>query len=290
MKPTVDVSIIIVSYNTKELLLACLTALEKTKTKEDRWEIIVVDNASMDGSVEGIKNYDLRIKNLKIIQNTENLGFAAGNNIGIKAARGKYILLLNSDTEVHEGAVSKIREFLDAHPQAGVATGKLILPDGSMDPACHRGFPTPWAAFTYMIGLERLFPHSSLFARYHQGYKDLATAHEIDSPSGAFFMVRREVIERIGMLDEDYFMYGEDLDWSYRIKQAGWQIWFVPDTTVLHRKKRSGRANVDPMVRKQTERYFYDTMRLFYKKHYARRYGLLVTGSVLLGIKIRSLL
>lgn len=283
-------SIIILNYNTKDLLLACLRSLEKTRSSSDRWEVIIVDNASTDGSVEVIKRKKEKGKSLKIIQNEKNVGFAAGNNVGIKVARGRYMLLLNSDTEVETGAIQSMLSFMDARPSAGAATCKLILPDGSMDPACHRGFPTPWASFTYMIGLEKLFPHSRVFGQYHQGYKDLTKSHEIDSPSGAFFMIRREVIERVGLLDEDYFMYGEDLDWAYRIKQVGFQIWFYPDARVLHRKKQSGRAHGDPNLRKKTERYFNDTMSLFYQKHYAHSYNWLVTNVILFAIKARSLL
>ncbi len=286
----IDVSIIILNYNTKALLLACLASIEKARTLKDRWEVIVVDNASTDGSVKEISNFKSQISNLKIIQNDRNLGFAAGNNVGIKMAKGRYVLLLNSDTEVTKDAIILMLDFMDAHPKVGVSTCKLVLPDGSMDPACHRGFPTPWAAFTYMIGLEKLFPHSHLFAQYHQRYKNLLERHEIDSPSGAFFLVRQEVINNVGMLDEDYFMYGEDLDWAYRIKQAGWQIWFYPKASVLHRKRQSGRANVDAQLRRQTQKYFYQTMELFYKKHYGHRYGWIVTQLVLLGIKLRSLL
>ena len=282
----IDVSIIILNYNTKALLLACLSSLAKENPPTDHWEVIVVDNASTDGSVEVLKQK----KNIHIIQNKTNLGFAAGNNVGIKIAKGRYILLLNSDTEVTKDAIGQMVAFMDAHPKVGVSTCKLLLPDGSMDPACHRGFPTPWAACTYMMGLERLFPHSRLFAQYHQGYKDLSNPHEIDSPSGAFFMVRREVMEQVGMLDEDYFMYGEDLDWAYRIKQAGWQIWFNPQATVLHRKKQSGRANVDPAIQKQTERYFYQTMELFYKKHYEKKYSPVVTWLVYVLLDFKMLL
>lgn len=289
MKQNIDVSIIILNYNTKDLLLACLASIAKAKDS-NTWEVIVLDNASTDGSFEAVKNEKLNLKSLKIIQNEKNLGFAAGNNVGIRQAKGTYILLLNSDTEVSANTITETKSFLDEHPEAGAATCKLMLPDGTMDPACHRGFPTPWASFTYMVGLEKIFPHSQLFARYHLGFKDLHSPQEIDSPSGAFFMIRRTVIEKVGLLDEDYFMYGEDLDWAYRMKKAGFSIWFYPYASIIHRKKQSGREHVDPAVRKQTRQYFYDTMQLFYKKHYSRRYGWLLSQLVMLGIRFRSLL
>lgn len=279
MKKPIELSVVIVSYNTRELLRQCLRSLGK----KPNWEIIVVDNGSADGSREEAKKY-------KAIFNAQNLGFAKANNQGIKIAKGKYILLLNSDTEASPDAVAAMVQFMDEHNDAGAATCKVILPDGTPDPACHRGFPTPWAAFTYFAGLEKLFPKSELFGQYHQGYKDRNTVHEIDSPSGAFFLVRRKVIDDVGMLDEHYFMYAEDLDWAYRIKVAGWKIYYNPAVSILHKKKQSGRAHEDESRRVQTEKYFYQTMKLFYEKHYAKRYGWFMTQLVLLGIKLRSFL
>ena len=290
MKETVDVSIIIVSFNTSELIVRCLASLGEAKTVNDRWEIIVVDNGSTDGSIKKISNFQIPNCNVKVIQNKQNLGFAKANNIGIKKSQGRYILLLNSDTEVSKGVIQSMLAFMDRHTEAGAATCKLVLPDGRMDPACHRGFPTPWAALTYFMGFERLLPGSGIFAQYHMGYKDISTAHEVDAISGAFFMVRKAVIDEVGLLDEDFFMYGEDLDWTYRIKQKGWKILFNPEVSVLHRKKQSGREHTDPVVRHQTERHFYEAMKLFYKKHYAKRYGWLVTQLILLGIKLKSLI
>lgn len=284
MKNRIDVSIIIVSYNTKDLLSVCLSSLIKQKGSKS-WEIIVVDNASSDGTSGLIKE---KFPDVIFIQNKKNVGFSTANNIGLRRARGKYFLLLNSDTEVSEGAIGQVWQFMEKHTDVGVATCKLVLRDGSIDPACHRGFPTPWASLTFFLGLEKLFPRSRLFAQYHLGFKDMNEPHEIDSPSGAFYMVRREVIESVGFLDEDYFMYAEDLDWSYRIKQAGWKIFYYPEVSALHKKKQSGRNSDDPSLRKITETYFYDTMKLFYKKHYQHRYGWLVTNLVQLGIRLQA--
>jgi GT2 family glycosyltransferase len=214
------------------------------------------------------------------IQNGKNVGFAAGNNPGIRKAKGRYIVLLNSDTEVAPSTIKTMVQFMDAHPKAGASTCKLMLPNGQMDPACHRGFPTPWAAFSYVCKLEALFPTSHLFGQYHQGYKDLRSAHQVDSISGAFFMVRREVIKKVGGLDEDFFMYAEDIDWAYRIKQAGWEIWYNPVVTVLHKKKQSGRANILKKRRVTTEIYFHEYNWLFYKKHYKDLYSPLITLAV----------
>jgi GT2 family glycosyltransferase len=214
---------------------------------------------------------------VKIIENKKNLGFAAGNNPGISKAKGRYILLLNSDTEVPKHTLATMIRYMDEHPSVGVSTCKLLLPDGSMDPACHRGFPTPWVAFTYVTKLEKLFPKTRLFGEYHQGYKDLSTIHEVDCIVGAFFLVRREVVSAVGLMDEDYFMYGEDIDWAYRIKKAGWPIMYNPTVTILHKKKQSGRANILAKRRVTTEIYFHKYNWLFYTKNYAKSYGPIIT-------------
>lgn len=283
----VDLSIIILSYNTAALLRGCLTSVFSSQTPDDAWEIIVVDNASTDGSTDMVEK---EFPGVRLVRNKKNIGFSAGNNVGIRQACGDYVLLLNSDTEVGPGTMQAMLSFLQSRPDAGAATCRLVLPDASLDPACHRGFPTPWAALTYFLGLEKMFPRFPLFAQYHQRYKDISAVHEIDSPSGAFFLVRKTVIDTVGLLDEDFFMYGEDLDWAYRIKQSGWKIFYNPAVSALHRKKQSGRAHADSTIRKQTRRYFYETMKLFYKKHYAKRYGFVLSALVLFGIRLRSLL
>lgn len=270
-----SLSIIIVNYNTRDLLRARLETLS--------WPVIVVDNGSTDGSTEAISNF-------KIIRNTRNLGFAAANNQGIQKAKSKYVLLLNTDCEATPAAIIETLRYIDDNPDVGAVTCKLLLPDGSMDPACHRGFPTPWASLTYFLGLEKLFSTSSFFGQYHQGYKSMKDPHEVDCISGAFFLVRREVINQVGLLDEKFFMYGEDIDWCYRIRQAGWKIRFYPRVSAVHAKHQSGLAHADRALRSETRKYFYDAMKLFYHKHYHRRYSPLVSTLVLIGIKLRSLL
>jgi GT2 family glycosyltransferase len=274
MVKNIDVSVVILSFNTLELTRLCLQHIRNSDTKGMNLEVIVCDNASEDGTEAMIHK---EFPDVVFIQNGKNVGFAAGNNPGIRRARGRYIVLLNSDTEVSKSALGTMLQFMDTHPKAGAATCKLVLMDGSMDPACHRGFPTPWAAFTYIAKLEFLFPKSRVFGQYHQGYKDLRTPHQVDSISGAFFMVRREVVDKIGLLDEDYFMYAEDIDWAYRIKKAGWEIWYNPVVAVLHKKKQSGRANRLRKRRVTTEIYFHTYNWLFYKKHYEKVYGPIVT-------------
>lgn len=285
MKKNIDLSIIIVNYNTRELLQTCLRPLVGSNHPTSPWQIIVIDNGSTDGSSAMVKQ---EFPDVACILLRDNLGYAVANNEGIKKARGRYILLLNSDTQSTAQAIRSMISFMDGHPRAYASGCKLVLTDGSMDPACHRGFPTPWAALTYFFGFEKLFPSSKIFGQYHQGYKDMSCVHEVDSVTGAFFLVRREVISQVGSLDEDFFMYGEDLDWAYRIKQAGGMILFNPAVTVFHRKKQSGRENSDLPLRRRTESYFYHSMKIFYNKHYRHRYGFLITQLVLLGIFIKS--
>ncbi len=267
-----DLSIVILNYNTAELTRACLSSILRSRLGTFTAEMIVVDNGSTDESVAMIRK---EFPSVVLIQNGKNLGFAAGNNPGIRRAKGRYILLLNTDTEVSPNTLSTMIGFMDAHPEAGAATCKVLLPDGSLDPACHRGFPTPWVAFTYVSKLEKLFPRTRLFGEYHQGYKDMSSMHEVDCITGAFFFVRREVVEGVGLLDEEYFMYGEDIDFSYRIRKKGWKILYVPFVSVLHKKKQSGRSNADRKRKITTEVYFHTYNWLFYKKHYEKAHPVL---------------
>lgn len=270
MEKRIDLSVVILNYNTIGLTRTCLKTLFTSNLGRYWLEVIVCDNGSTDGSVAMIKK---EFPQVTLIDNKKNLGFASGNNPGIRKAKGRYILLLNTDTEVSRETLRTMLSYMDEHPETGASTCKLILPDGSMDPACHRGFPTPWVAFTYMAKLEKLFPKTRLFGEYHQGYKDFSAIHEVDCISGAFFLVRREVIKKVGLLDEDYFMYGEDIDWAYRIREAGWKIIYNPIVSILHKKKQSGRANILKKRRVTTEIYFHKYNWLFYKKHFAKKYG-----------------
>ncbi len=288
-----NLSIIIVSYNTKDLLLKCVNSLYKFCKKElanKEYEIIIVDNGSTDDSIEQILNYTQKTQNeIKIIENKENLGFAKANNIGIRASHGDLILLLNSDTEVKENSVQGMVTFMKNLPaEKGAVTCKILLPNGQIDPACHRGFPTPWNAFCYFVSLEWLFPEFKIFSGYHQFYKNLNKIHEVDAISGAFFMTSRNVIEKVGLLDEDYFMYAEDIDWCYRMKQAGFTIWYNPNFEIVHYKKKSGRSSSKPEVKKQTQKYFWQTMKIFYEKHYLNQYPKQLTFIILNVLKYLS--
>ena len=269
-------SIIIVNFNTKGYLKQTLQSIKVSHDKFEK-EVIVVDNASTDGSVT-----------LATIKNEHNLGYAAANNQGIRKARGEYILLLNSDTKLFSDTLQTMVQYMDYHPQVGVSTCAVELENGNLDPASHRGFPTPWSSFAYLSGLEKMFPKSRLFGQYHQGWQDIDQPHEIDTPAGAFYLTRKKVVDQVGLLDERYFMYAEDIDWSLRIKRAGWKIMYIPYTKIIHFKKQSGRASSSAQLRQKTSAHFFDTMKLFYDKHYSHKYPWIIRWLTLSGIWLVS--
>lgn len=273
-----DVSVVIVHYETPELLLSCLDSL--ASSEQVRIEVIVVDNASIrfDPASLAARHPDVLVR-----RNEANLGFAKASNRGLREAQGRYLLLLNPDTFVRPDSLTVMVDHMDTHPDVGCATCRLELEDGTLDLACRRLFPTPERALYRITMLSRLFPRSKRFGQYNLTYLDEHQATEIDAPCGAFMMVRRSVVEQVGLLDESYFMYGEDIDWAYRIKQAGWRIMYTPATTVQHRKRASSRR-----FRQKTIRYFHDGMRRFYRAHYAGDQPRLVNALILSAITVRE--
>ncbi len=256
----IDLSIIIVNYNVKAFLQNCLLSIFKAVEKISS-EIIVIDNASDDGSVEIIKK---NFPQVKLIESKTNLGFSKANNIGLKIARGKYICLINPDTIVEEDTFLEMIRFMESHPDVGLAGCKILNPDGTFQLACRRSFPTPWVAFTKVFGLSKLFPGSKIFARYNLTYLDENQSYEVDAVSGSFMFLRKDVYEKIGGLDETFFMYGEDLDYCYRVKQAGYKVFYFHSTKIIHFKGESTkRSNIDEL------KHFYDAMRLFVRKHFS---------------------
>jgi GT2 family glycosyltransferase len=272
-----DLSVVILNYNTREHLRACLASLAAEVSRSAvEAEIFVVDNASTDGSADMVST---DFPWVRVVRSPLNGGFAYGNNLALSRARGEAILLLNPDTTLAPGTIAALLWRLDAHPEAGVIGPKLLRPDGSMHLACRRSFPTPEVAFYRIAGLSRLFPTSRRFARYNLTYADPDLALEVDSVCGACLLIRRAVVERIGLLDERFFLYGEDLDWCLRAREAGWTVRYEPGVVVQH---QHGAASRQRALR--TTYHFFRAMDLFYRKHYVHRYHPLVTGAVRTGI------
>lgn len=276
-----DLSIIIVNYNTKDLLAQTIQSVMDT-SKNISYEIIVSDNNSTDGSVELVKE---KFPQVKLIENKENLGFPKGNNVAIKQCKGKYVLLLNSDTVVIENCLSKCIEYMNIHEKIGVLGCKIVLKDGKLDHACKRGFPTPEASLFYILKLDKLFPDNKKFTQYTLAHLDEDQINEVDSLMGAFMMLRRTVIDEIGLLDEEFFMYGEDIDWCFRIKQAGWKVVYYPEAKIIHYKGASSRKKPYKTLYE-----FHRAMILFYNKHYRTKYNLGVTILVYFGVYIKFIL
>lgn len=276
-----DLSIIILSYNTCELTLNALESVYMS-TGDYSYEVIVVDNHSSDDSVERIHE---QYPQVQLIINKENVGFSKANNQAMLIAKGRYILLLNSDTIVQSDSLDIMVRFMDDHPQVGASGCKVVLPDGSLDKACRRGFPTPTASFYYAFGFSKLFPSVKRFNQYQLGYLDPDEAYPVDCLVGAFMLVRQEAIQQVGLLDEDFFMYGEDIDWCYRIKQAGWENYYYPLTQITHYKGASSRRKPFKIVYE-----FHRAMLLFHRKHYRHKYIALVNMMVYVGIFVKLFL
>ncbi|GGF19268.1 hypothetical protein GCM10011383_33550 [Hymenobacter cavernae] len=261
MRP-VKLSIIIVNYNVSYFLEQTLLSVRRAVEK---WgaatEVIVVDNNSVDGSVAMVR---ARFPEVLLIENTDNPGFSKANNQAIRRARGEYVLLLNPDTVVEEDTLQACANFMDQHPDGGALGVKMLDGQGKFLPESKRGLPTPWVAFYKIFGLAQLFPKSRLFGRYHLGFLDKDQTHEVEVLSGAFMWLRRKAIDQVGLLDEDYFMYGEDIDLSYRLTQGGWKNYYFPEARIIHYKGESTKRTSMNYVF-----VFYRAMVIFAGKHFA---------------------
>jgi N-acetylglucosaminyl-diphospho-decaprenol L-rhamnosyltransferase len=274
-----DLSIVIVNWNTRELLRECLLSVYESEG-DFSFRTVVVDNCSQDASCEMLSD---EFPQVSLIRSEINGGYAYANNLGLRQFHARYYLLLNPDTLLPPDALSRMIGFMDARPDVGIAGPKLVLADGSLDLACKRGFPTPANSFYKLFGLSRLLPDSRRFGQYNMTYLDPDQVAEVDSVVGAFMMVRDEVVEQIGGLDEAYFMYAEDLDWALRAKNAGWKVYYYPEVTVLHYKRQSSDQNA------RKARYeFWRAMYLFYRKHYAESTRFLIHCLVLSGLVLRG--
>jgi GT2 family glycosyltransferase len=261
-----SLAVVILNYNRADLLAACLQSIYANPTR-CALAVWVVDNASSDGSADMVC---ARFPQAHLIVSRHNGGFAYGNNLALRRIIDEpehttdYTLLLNNDTVVPVGALDGLVDYLDTHAGVGVVGPKLLLPDGTLDKACRRSFPTPEVSFYRMTGLARLFPRSPRFGRYNMTYLDPDTETEVDSVVGACMLLRTSIMQEVGLLDEQFFMYGEDLDWAYRIKQYGWKIVYYPAVQVIHYKRAASSRRAVPSIRA-----FYEAMRIFHRKHYA---------------------
>lgn len=277
---TKDLTLIILNYNTPELVAACLTSIKAFHLPKTQFKtsVVVVDNGSSDDSVKMLRKM---FSWAEYIETGKNVGFAAGNNVALKQSKTQYNMLLNSDTELtKESNLDLLVTYMEAHPEVAVVTPKVILDSGALDMASHRGEPTPWAALTYFSKLAQLFPRLPLLAQYHQTYKDFTHIHFIDACSGAAMLVRKAAMDKVGLLDEAFFMYAEDLDWCFRFRQAGYQIVYNPESVIIHHKYQSGLSHNNSQVVKKTNAHFYDTMLQYYDKHYREQYPFFVRNLI----------
>ena len=289
-KSLLDIAIVVVSYNTKDLLRDCLSSVVKSNLKI-AYAVCVVDNSSTDGSAEMVR---VEFPQVELITLSSNVGYSKANNIGLRwfgfnqdapiteDNLPRYALLLNPDTVVPKDAFAEMVAFMDAHPNSGVAGPCVRRPDGSLDKACKRTFPTPTVSLYRMLGLGKLFPNSHAFNSYNLEYLPDSAVAQVDSVVGAYMQLRTEAIEEVGLLDEAFFMYGEDLDWAKRIKDAGWEVWYNGESEIMHVKEaassQSSKARID----------FYEAMWIFYNKHYRATTSWMLDKLIMLGIIVKG--
>jgi N-acetylglucosaminyl-diphospho-decaprenol L-rhamnosyltransferase len=285
-----DLAVIVLNYNTKELLRDCLRSVF-TAEGDFSYAVYVVDNASQDGSTAMV---GAEFPQVTQIANQQNVGYSSGNNQAMRllgfdqgdhlpvGELPRYVLLLNPDTVVPPTAFAEMVRFMDERPAVGVAGPRVRRSDGTLDRACRRSFPTPKVSFFRMTGLSRLFPHNRVFNAYNLEYLPEDAVHPVDSVVGAYMQVRREAIQQVGLLDESYFMYGEDLDWAKRVKDGGWEIWYNGQVEITHVKEASSRRS------RKARLAFYEAMWIFYRKHYQAETPWLLDKLILLGIALKG--
>ena len=259
------ISVVIVNYNVKYYVGQCIDSVRRALQGIDS-EIIVVDNHSRDGSVD----YLSKIEGVRIIESGHNLGFSKANNIAIRQSTAEYVLMLNPDTIVAEDAIRMIIDFADSHPQAGGIGVRMHNDWGTTARESRRGLPSPMTSFYKMIGLSKRLPQHRKFGRYYMGWLPWDSPSRIEVVSGACFLVRRKALDKVGLMDEDYFMYGEDIDLSYRLLKGGWENWFVP-ADIIHYKGESTQKTSFNYVH-----VFYNAMLIFMRKHYSHLSWLII--------------
>ncbi|RKY86696.1 glycosyl transferase, partial [candidate division KSB1 bacterium] len=277
----IDLSVIIVNFNVKEFLENAIISI-KNATRRLKVEIFVVDNGSEDGSCNMVKN---KFPDVKLIENKINLGFSKANNIALKLCKGKYVALINPDTIVQEDTFEKLISFMNSSNDIGMAGCKVLNPDGSLQLACRRSFPTPLVAFSRVVGLSKIFPKSRIWGKYNLTYLNPDKITEVDAISGSFMMIKKEVLNKVGLLDESYFLYGEDLDLCYRIKKEGYKIYYYPGTSIIHFKGESTKKTTyEPL------KAFYKAMVIFIESHFKGKYLFLPLWLLKAGIHIKEVI
>jgi len=297
-----DLSVVILNYNSQDYLQKCLASIYKSKLGDYKIETIIVDNNSTDNSIQLAKNLvDNNQKiSTKYLLLTDNKGFAHGNNEGVKKVNPStnYVLFLNPDTVVDPSTLKNMIEFFDQDKKVDAATCYITLAlTGKMQPECHRGFPTPWRAFCYFSGLTKLFPKSHLFAGYFLGHLDISKIHQIEACVGAFLMVKYSVGQKIGWWNEDYFFYGEDLDFCYQIKKQGYHLFFNPTCKITHFQgvssglvsKSQHLSKASRETKLKTAQASVNAMRIFYEKNLIKKYPRPIQKIVMWGIKLLEL-
>jgi len=278
----VKLSIIILNHNSGSMLLDCLNSLFEDDLPAAT-EVIVPDNASTDTSLElAVQHWGDRIR---VLHNGDNRGFAWGNNLGVAVSSGEYLCLLNPDTIIHRGAFGELVSFMDSHPRAGFVGPKVLNKDGSFQLSAKRSIPTPFDAISRALLLSKLFPGSRRFARYNITYLDPDTTQKVDASSGCCIMTRRATLDQIGLLDEGYFIYCEDVDWFIRAKKAGWEVWYVASAVIEHHHAYSESFRKYAAVRD-----FHDSMIRFHRKHYASRYPAVFNAFIYAAVRSRMYL
>ena len=272
-----ELSVIIVSYNTKTDLRNCLASIYASD-QLIRFRVWVVDNHSSDGSASMVEEM---FPHVNLIPSPENLGFAKANNLVLREASSDFVLLLNPDTIVSDHAFDATIDFLKQHPHVGMATCKLVKADGTLDLACRRSLPSPLIGLWRAIGLAKLFPKSRIFARYNLTYLDENEANEVEAVNGAFMLARGQAVSEVGLLDERFFMYGEDLDWCCRFREKGWKIYYLPSPAVIHLKGQAGKKQSTRMIRE-----LFRAMELYCRKHYGPGQNFLGHLATVIGIRL----
>jgi len=274
---------VILNYNTGNYLSECLNSLHEVE-EEANLDIWVVDNNSSDESLKKAQRF---FPKFNYIQSGDNLGFTKGNNLALRKVKSEYVLILNPDTKILPTTLKTLLDYLEEHPQVGTVSPRVELADGSLDWASHRGFPTPLASLLYYF-----FKNDSL---YHLSNRDFSKPHEVDSLTGAFILTRKSVLDKVGLFDEDYYMYAEDIDLCFRIKKAGYKIVYLPQVKIIHYKgissgikKHSQQLTTTDLVsRLRSVNFFYETMKIFYQKNLAADYPFFINWLVYLGINLR---